>query len=313
MSNITPGDIVISRTGNTWISKTIAWLTKSDVTHAALVLEDGRIAEMGPGGLSVNKIEIHEGNDEMLLRLLPEKYPAPLMKAAQMYIDSEVRYDFPALAFLGGLIVYRNIRPTNKINTAIDLVLRSATVVLTKMIQKIILKNPGEAYWGWYFGTHNGQQTYTTGPMIGAMRQHKAIIALKQSICESVKACCKEKSNDCCNQKDELDNLSGSDGHRVDLGNNFDEFLSFPLIVLNPWSSDADMLSAAIGSFVYAWQVTSIDCTSPITPTVDFRVSNTAGVASATAHILHKQVVKIVEVLKPSLQQTFTWSEPFSC
>jgi hypothetical protein len=145
MGNIKPGDIIISRAGNTWISKTIAWLTASDVSHAAIVLEDGRIAEMGLDGLFVNKIEIHEGDDDMLLRLLPEKDPAPLMKAAQIYIDSEVRYDFPALAFIGGLIVYRNIRPTKKLNAVIDLVLRSATVVLTKMIQKIILKNPGKA------------------------------------------------------------------------------------------------------------------------------------------------------------------------
>ena len=50
MSNIKPGDIVIFKAGNTWISKTIAWLTESDVSHAAIVLEDGRIAEMGPDG-----------------------------------------------------------------------------------------------------------------------------------------------------------------------------------------------------------------------------------------------------------------------
>jgi len=145
MGNIKPGDIVIFKAGDTWISKTIAWITESDVSHAAIVLEDGRIAEMGPGGLSVNKIEVLAGDDDMLLRQSPEKDPAPLMKAAQVYIDSEVRYDFPALAFIGGLIVYRNIRPTKKLNAAIDLVLRSATVVLTKLIQKIILKNPGEA------------------------------------------------------------------------------------------------------------------------------------------------------------------------
>ena len=47
MSTIKPGDIVISKAGNTWISKTIAWLTESDVSHAAIVLKDGRIAEMG--------------------------------------------------------------------------------------------------------------------------------------------------------------------------------------------------------------------------------------------------------------------------
>jgi len=105
MGNTKPGDIIIFKAGDTWISKTIAWLTESDVSHAAIVLEDGRIAEMGPGGLFVNKIEVLEGDDEMLLRLVPEKDSAPLMKAAQVYIDSEVRYDFPALAFIGGLIV----------------------------------------------------------------------------------------------------------------------------------------------------------------------------------------------------------------
>ena len=38
MSNIKPGDIIISKAGNTWISRTIAWLTESDVSHAAIVL-----------------------------------------------------------------------------------------------------------------------------------------------------------------------------------------------------------------------------------------------------------------------------------
>lgn len=40
MEKLKCGDILVFKAGNNWLSKTIAWLTDSDVSHAALMLDD---------------------------------------------------------------------------------------------------------------------------------------------------------------------------------------------------------------------------------------------------------------------------------
>lgn len=139
------GDILVFKAGNDWVGRSIAWLTESDVSHAAMMLDGGRMVEMGLSGISVSRVSIVDGDKAVVLRLNPAQDPAPLLREAQKYVDSETRYDLPALALLAGLIIYRRIRPTKRFVAITDVILRAATTMLDKLIQQLILKNPDKA------------------------------------------------------------------------------------------------------------------------------------------------------------------------
>lgn len=145
MGKLKCGDVLVFKAGDNWLSKTIAWLTDSDVSHAAMMLDDKRMVEMSASGIYVGGVEELEGDGAILLRLHPEKDPLPLADAAQKYIDCETRYDFPALVYLAGLIIYHKIRPTQKYVVITDLILREACKVLDRLIQSVVLKNPDKA------------------------------------------------------------------------------------------------------------------------------------------------------------------------
>lgn len=145
MEKLKCGDILVFKAGDNWLSKTIAWLTDSDVSHAAMMLDDSRMVEMTASGICAGKVEVLEGDDAILLRLRPERDSQPLAEAVQKYIDCKTRYDFPALVYLAGLIIYHKIRPTKKYVAITDLILRGACVALDRLIQSVVLKNPDKA------------------------------------------------------------------------------------------------------------------------------------------------------------------------
>lgn len=145
MSMLRSGDILIFKAGNDWVGKSIAWLTKSDVSHAAMAYQLDKIVEMGASGISVSNVITESGDAAYLMRLCPEADPQPLIHAADMYINTKTRYDFPALVILAGLLIYREIRPTPKLATLVDLILRAACKALDKLIQSLILHNPDKA------------------------------------------------------------------------------------------------------------------------------------------------------------------------
>lgn len=145
MEKLKCGDILVFKAGNNWLSKMIAWLTDSDVSHAAMMLDDRRMVEMTASGIYAGGVEALEGDDAILLRLSPERDTLPLAEAVQRYIDCKTRYDFPALVYLAGLIVYHRIRPTEKYVAITDLILRGACVALDQLIQSVVLKNPDKA------------------------------------------------------------------------------------------------------------------------------------------------------------------------
>lgn len=139
------GDILVFKAGDDWIGKSIAWITKSDVSHAAMVYGEDEIVEMGLNGISVSKISYHQGNSAHVMRMTSECNPQPLLDAAKVYVDAETRYDFPALVILAGLLIYNEIHPTQKYVNISDMIIRYACKELDKLIQKLILKNPDKA------------------------------------------------------------------------------------------------------------------------------------------------------------------------
>lgn len=139
------GDIIIFKAGDDWLGKSIAWITNSNVSHAAMLYQTDAIVEMGGSGIGVNKISTNAGEEGYVMRLEPEQDSQSLCKAAEAYIKAETRYDFPALVILAGLLIYRRIRPTQKFVVIGDLILRAACKEVDKLIQRLILKNPDKA------------------------------------------------------------------------------------------------------------------------------------------------------------------------
>lgn len=138
--NIQTGDIVIFDGGDNWISKSICWLTKSTVSHAAMVYEGETIVEMGMSGISVSSFETAKGNDAHIMRLLGDKPSAPLAAAAKRYIDAGISYDFPALILLAGLLIYKDVRPTPRWQKVTDTVLLLAGLAADKLLNEIVQK-----------------------------------------------------------------------------------------------------------------------------------------------------------------------------
>lgn len=146
MTNLQSGDVLVFEAGDNWLSKCIAKLTDSNVSHAAMCYQDGTIVEMSSSGIVRSKCrEVENGDNAYLLRLSPEQDAAPLLAAAKIYLDEAVYYDYPDLVFFAGLIIYRAVRPTKRWQKIMDYVLELACMELDKMLNKLIHKDGKKA------------------------------------------------------------------------------------------------------------------------------------------------------------------------
>lgn len=143
MTTFQPGDIVLFEApSNSLISRTIAALTNSSVSHAAIYTDKGTIIEMGPGGISENKIATEAvGQTTYIMRLADEPSGAPVVKAARRYKNEKIDYDYPSLLLICGLIVYREMKPNAKWKSASKLLLRQACVILDKLLNRMMKKS----------------------------------------------------------------------------------------------------------------------------------------------------------------------------
>jgi len=146
MSSLQSGDILVFEAGDNWISKCIAKLTNSNVSHAAMCYQDETMVEMSSSGIVCSTCkEATDGDNAYLLRLNPEKDAAPLLDAAKKYLDEGVYYDYPDLVFFAGLLIYRAVRSTTRWQKIIDYILELACAELDKMINKLIHKDGKKA------------------------------------------------------------------------------------------------------------------------------------------------------------------------
>lgn len=53
---IRKGDLILFFAGDSWLSKSISFLTNAEVTHAAMVYSDDSVIEILADGVQVNKI-----------------------------------------------------------------------------------------------------------------------------------------------------------------------------------------------------------------------------------------------------------------
>lgn len=146
MENLQSGDILVFKAGDNWLSKCIAKLTNSNVSHAAMCYQTGTIVEMSSNGIACSAYkEVTDGAEAYLLRLNPEQDAAPLLAAAKKYLDGKIYYDYPDLVFFAGLLIYRTIRSTKRWQKIMDYLLESACLELDKMINKLIHKDNKKA------------------------------------------------------------------------------------------------------------------------------------------------------------------------
>lgn len=142
---LTKGDIIIFKAENDWLSKAIAWFTQSDVCHAAMAYSEDSIVEVGASGIGVHKVDISDGDNIYVMRLVSEPNPEPLIASADAYINAKVRYDFPKLFILAGAIIYRRIVPTTDVLHISNEILTVCTFMLDEMIQHALLHHTDQA------------------------------------------------------------------------------------------------------------------------------------------------------------------------
>ena len=146
MGNLQSGDILVFEAEDNWLSKCIAKLTDSNVSHAAMCYQDGTIVEMSSSGMVCSTYKEEAGGDNAyLLRLNPERDAAPLLATAKEYLNEKVYYDYPDLVFFAGLIIYRAVRSTKRWQKIMDYILELACAELDKMINKLIHKDGKKA------------------------------------------------------------------------------------------------------------------------------------------------------------------------
>lgn len=109
------GDVIVFKAEDEWLSKAIAWLTDSDVSHAAMVYSDTSIVEVGGGGIVISNTKINQGDNVYVMRLAGEPDSAPLIRSADNYLNAKTRYDFPELFLLAGLLLYKKLPISSKL------------------------------------------------------------------------------------------------------------------------------------------------------------------------------------------------------
>lgn len=139
------GDVIIFKADDDWLSKAISWFTQSDVSHAAMVYSEDSIVEMGASGIGVHQMVLSEGDEVYLLRHTSNLNVDPLIQTANHYLKAEIRYDFPALVILAGLLIYRRIIPTSRLADITERILKNAALKVDEMIDDALYHSSEKA------------------------------------------------------------------------------------------------------------------------------------------------------------------------
>ncbi len=141
MDKLERGDIIVFKAEqDDWLSKSIAWFSGSDTSHAAMLYREDAIIEMGAGGVSVNDVAFYAGQEVYVMRLGHAPATAPLLAAADAYRQAGAKYDFPALFLLAGLFLFRKIKPNHKLIVLGSKILMQAITQIDHFINYHILK-----------------------------------------------------------------------------------------------------------------------------------------------------------------------------
>lgn len=133
VSDVRPADVLLFR-GNSWLSWAIRTFDGSDVSHAAIALGDGMLAEAAGDGLRTRDIPVPERGEYILVhRLTGEQTElGPVLEKARAYVDNGNEYAYQQLVLLAFLALTRRVPlrglARRLMRTALD---HAATAVMT--------------------------------------------------------------------------------------------------------------------------------------------------------------------------------------
>jgi hypothetical protein len=130
IDELKPGDVLIySAPDDSWISKAIAFLTGSSVSHAALsYFETSRTVEQSPPCTRFREArETFEGRSVYVMRHKGGVELAPVLNAAHRYVELAEPYPMSNLYLLGLILIYRKFNPDTIARRVIVKVLKSVT------------------------------------------------------------------------------------------------------------------------------------------------------------------------------------------
>lgn len=108
------GDVVLFEMGENgdWLGKSIAMLTGSNITHSGIIYKDNTILEMTDSGIAATPFHLgKDGYKVHILRLTPPVDYQPLLDTADIYLAKKIKYDFYDILLLGGLLVFKKMKP----------------------------------------------------------------------------------------------------------------------------------------------------------------------------------------------------------
>lgn len=141
MEQLELGDIIVFKAEpDDWLSKSIAWFSGSDTSHAAMLYYENAIVEMVANGVCINGVSFHHAQEAYVMRLKHAPAAEPLLAAADAYRKAGAKYDFPALFLLAGLFIFRKIMPNHKLMVLGSKILMLAITQLDHFINYQILQ-----------------------------------------------------------------------------------------------------------------------------------------------------------------------------
>lgn len=139
VNDLKKGDILLFKGDKEeWISLAIMLFTDSDVSHAALYLDDNSIADEGLAGLGKHTISDDPNGFFVYVNRLSENVPSmdPVIEAAAKYIIEGEPYCKSSLILLAMIILYKKFTPPSPAKKIISKIFIRASERIVEIINK---------------------------------------------------------------------------------------------------------------------------------------------------------------------------------
>jgi hypothetical protein len=121
------------------LDRTIMFLTGSKITHAALYCQEGVLADSGMSGVGLHALkEDPAGRKVHARRLDAPLSPRPVLDTAMAYAGESDPYDWPGLALLTFLVLYKDFTPSGPLQKVLVAFLKRVVLHLDGWIDGLI-------------------------------------------------------------------------------------------------------------------------------------------------------------------------------
>lgn len=133
-----PGDVIVFEKDDHPLSQVIAFLTDSNVSHAALMYDSEYIVEMTRKyGIKKTKLTDYGGRPFHSMRHTTQTDMKPVIDAVDVYLEKHIPFDNFALYMLGGLLIYHKYVPTPEYKAIVNTILAIACIALDTFLKDI--------------------------------------------------------------------------------------------------------------------------------------------------------------------------------